>query len=511
MNAEIAATLRKSYFHLLALFALSVFALKLGLVQAFELNFFLFALILGLLGLSLVPKGEEPSLPMWLLYVAVGIALLVRIIPYVGNSVPLGYDPGLHKFLFEHPFGEQWLEGMYPLLFTLVMGGLERITGSWFLLVPLFAALSVLTAVVLYVVVRRLFGHTPGILAALLFAVSVAQFETYWFHYYKNVAGILLLLLSFLYFERAERLNWRLILLGGTIAGVHQVAFFIFGMTYFVWVMLDVRAWRGRRFQAAFAGGVLIILVAMLCNIDRVTTFLLPQAGWVAKGVVSETGGGTFFDFDKYFFYTVFFLPFALTGFLHCWRRHVPLAIATAVTAAVVLLEFFFHNRMIIYLDVFMIVYAALGIVVLVRARPVYGRAVAGGFLALSLVLVVLHAYAARPLISQQEFNEIRALEGYMEPDASIVVTDRQYSPWIKGWVGRPVIAPGLFDENIMTQAQWNEFWRDEGARARYLNLYKQPLYLHVGERQRPLEPGACFTLVHDGRTTLYRYGCEET
>jgi hypothetical protein len=124
---------------------------------------------------------------------------------------------------------------------------------------------------------------------------------------------------------------------------------------------------------------------------------------------------------------------------------------------------------------------------------------------------MVMHALDSEPLIAQQEFEEIQSLDQYLEENATVVVTDRRYSPWIKGYVGAPVIAPGLFDENLMDQTQWNDFWYNSTSRPGYLNLYKEPLYVHVGSRQGQMTFDDCFSLVHNGTTKLYSYTCGAT
>ena len=72
-----------SYFHLLALFVLAVFALKINWLSSLELNFVWFAILLGLFGIALTPVMRKVRVPHWLLYVALVLALLVRILPYI--------------------------------------------------------------------------------------------------------------------------------------------------------------------------------------------------------------------------------------------------------------------------------------------------------------------------------------------------------------------------------------------------------------------------------------------
>jgi hypothetical protein len=397
---------------------------------------------------------------------------------------------------------------MYPTLFAAVMGGLNAVFGSYFLLVPLFIFLSALTGLVLYYVVKKVYGRDAGILAALIFMVSVAQFETFWYNYYKNVIGIILLLLSFLYFE-SENFNWKLVIMGALIAGTHQVAFFIFGMTYFFYVVAQMHNWKTIKFRNDVLVGIAIILAALVVNFDRITEFLLLQASDVAVSIAEFSGGaGSFFDIRTYFFFTLPFIPFAITGIWHYGRKNIPILIATVVCAVMVLFEIFFHNRMIIYLDIFIIIFASLGLIVLMETKALYGKVITYGFLILFLVLMVMHAYGAKSLISEQELSEIEGVT--IEKDATILVTDKYYSSWMKGYVDANIVAPGLFDDQRMNLTDWRQFWRGEN-RENYMKLYENPIYIHVGSKQPQYTFNDCFTLVHNGTTKLYKYVCGAT
>ncbi len=268
--------IRNSYFHLLILFILAVFLLKISFLQISSLNFVWFAVILGLFGWSLNKKKKPVDISFWLLFLAFFVVVFIRIIPYIGNSVPLGYDPGLYKFVFEHPFGEQWTLKMYPMFFSLVMGGLNLIFGSWFLLVPFFIFLSSLICLILYYVVKRLFNQSIGILAALIFMVSITQFQTFWWCYYKNVLGIILLLFSFLYLDKGgQGFKWKLILIGGLIGGIHRPALFIFGLTFVIYALFQIK--KKDYFKNYILNGVAILILVLLFNFDRIGVFLLPQ------------------------------------------------------------------------------------------------------------------------------------------------------------------------------------------------------------------------------------------
>ncbi len=219
-------------------------------------------------------------------------------------------------------------------------------------------------------------------------------------------------------------------------------------------------------------------------------------------------GAGTFFDVKDYFYFSLPFIPFAITGLVHYWKKNKLLLIALVITALMVLFGLFFHNRFIIYLDIFIIIYAALGFYVLIQNRRIYGKLIVYGFIGLFLVLIFIHSLNSKPLISEEEFFEIKKINHLVEDHALVMVTHSAYSPWFKGWVHRSIIAPGMFDENLMGEVEWIEFWQDVN-RGKYIGLYEKPLYIYVGEKQPQYEFNeTCFKLLNEKEKRFYNFIC---
>jgi hypothetical protein len=314
--------------------------------------------------------------------------------------------------------------------------------------------------------------------------VSIAQFQTFWWNYVKNICGLGLLLVSYLYFEDNKRINWKLILIGGLIAGFHRPAFLIFGLSYFIYVMLDVKKFKSLKFRNAVINGILIIVLALVFNIDRIFTYLLPGVLMTANSIVSSGGGGTFFNLMDHFYYSIPFIPFAITGFLKFWKKNIPLALGALISSLIVFLNLVFYNRFIIYWDIFVIIYAALGFYYLMKNKKIYGQLIFYGFILLFLVLISIHAFNAKPLISETEFNTIKSFDSILPLDAVVMSTSSSYSPWIKGYVHREVIAPGLFTNNPWDRSEWQDFWSDDILRFNMLSELNKTIYIYQGKRQ---------------------------
>lgn len=492
--------LASSYAHLALLYVLVVLLLQANWLISSDLNLLLFAVVLGALGLALKGKRKQLGLPSWLVFVAFGVAVLLRAIPYFFTSVPLGYDPGLHVYAAESPFGGEWLKGAYPLPFVLFSWASNLLFGSDFHVTWLFVFLSAATVFAVYFALNRLFDRDTAVVGALLFLVSIAQYQTFWYNYYKNVFGIISLLVALVYLPTMGRLNWQLILFGTLVAISHNAALFIFGLSYIAYIIVHGRNWTYLR--ASLLNGAAIVILFFLLNFDRVREYILPQLYWSARGVIEGGGAGTFFDASAYLLYMLPFIPFAISGLLVNWRKY-ELSIPALISLLVVVFGLFFHNRFIIYLDVFVILFGAVGVVSLIRARPRYGTAVVAVLFVASLTVTALHAYDSAPLISDEEFARIQTFDSILPADATLVSTDKYYSPWLKGYVHRDLIAPGLFEPG-KTEEEWISFV--SGDRTTFLNDKPRPLYVFVGEEQPQYDfSDSCFEARDTG---LYEYVC---
>lgn len=497
-----------SYFYLLSVFVLVVFLVQLKIIPEFFLNYTLLGIIIGFFGIALYSK-EKVQISHYLLFGALILVLVTRIIPYFSEAVPLGYDPGLYKYLFENPFAAEWLKGMYPLLYSIIMFVLNFLLGEIVTIYILPVILSLLICYVLYYVVKKLFSKEAGLIAAVLFAVSITQFQAYWFAYYKNMIGIMLLLISLLLISDKKRFNLSLILIGGIIAGIHRPAFFLFGLTYLISFLIDLKGIKSKQFWSCILNGSSIILLAIIFNFDRIKEYLFSGLIAVGDSVANLSGGsGTFFGIESYVLFTLPFIPFAITGFLKYFKKHRELTIASLIVLIMVIFQLFFHNRFIIYLDIFVIMFASLGFIELMKSKKIFGYILLSVFVLISILLILSHASNSNALISQQEFNEIKSFNEILPENATILVTDKYYSPWLKGYVYRTVYAPGLFEDINMNRDDWLNFWTGV-KREEYLNDFNKPLYIHVGERQKQYSfEEDCFKQIFGGKCKLYEFTC---
>ena len=103
--------------------------------------------------------------------------------------------------------------------------------------------------------------------------------------------------------------------------------------------------------------------------------------------------------------------------------------------------------------------------------------------------IMINNAIDQKPLISKTELNVIKELNTLIPQHSFLMATDSYYSPWLYGYSGRDVIAPGLFSHNKWTRRQWENFWfGSKESRNQLLDQYDRPVYLYIGERQKPVK-----------------------
>ncbi|MBI3160025.1 MAG: glycosyltransferase family 39 protein [Chloroflexi bacterium] len=500
----------------LVLYGLRAFGL--GVPDSFNLWFI--ALILGLLGLALTETADkQPQLSRVWVIGAFLFALAIRSLPYIDNQVPLGFDPGLYKALFERPNDAVW-SGIYPLPFTLLMHGLTAIFGFTIVNIPIFILVTSLTALVLYREGRRLFGQDAGIVAALLFSVSITQFDLFQLNYYKNAFGIIFLVFALHTLDDANRLNWGLILLGTLVAGMHQLALALFGLAYALHWLMRFRetSWRERLWVAA--NGFIILGLTLLTNYDRVDVYIFGQASRFLRSVSEIQLGGTanagqYLDTIVYFNFNAPLLALGLPGLLRA-RQSRSLVVATLVLAAIIGLKLFFYRRFLIYFDIFLILFAAIGWLGLFRSSGLtsggaWGRWAAMAVLVLMGVHVANRSLDTKPLIQAEELAEIDALDTLLPPEASLLTLDPSYATWAVGWTGFEIIAPTMLNDDY-SAVEWQMFRRSEtAARLQFLEVFPRPLYLLVSLEDSNLTPfqPECFQEIRLEYFAVYEVICE--
>ncbi|MFW5746869.1 MAG: hypothetical protein ACOCWQ_04965 [Nanoarchaeota archaeon] len=492
--------LRRTFLQLLIVYVLVVNLFYWGILPRTALHLGLFAVVLGGIGgAALSPKRSRKHLPLWLVFAGIALFTLIRVISYDGSPVPLGYDPGIYKLSIEHHFAGMSTEIAFPQGFLSLTDTLLALGySSWEILVPVFIIFQICLLLGVYLATKAWLGRDAGIVATLLMSVSVTQFQTFWYLYYKNVVAIFLLSVA-VYLMKERENDIALVLIGGMIGGIHRPTFLLFGLIYLV----DM-AFRSRQhFWRDAVVGACTLLIAVLFSLHDVFGLIAAPLRDLASG----TGPGTFFSLADYQLLTLIYIPFAVIGtvILLRTRAYSPILSWATIGLLIVFGKLFFYNRFIIMLDIAVLMLAAYGIVVLLLRHRWIGSIALTLLLISSSALVSQKMLSQGPMISDAELEVIESLQTLPE-NASVVATDSYYSPWIFGYSARRTIAPGLFSANRWNLSGWQQFWQGD---IRMLSEYEGPLYLYSGaKRPFPADHECLEPLWERAGSHLYRYVC---
>lgn len=521
-----------SYLQLVVIFLILVL-LKEWNVLVIPVNYQLFIPVLPLLAVPILIRFKpavEKHLPPLSLVVVVAflLALSLRLLPFAHSAVPLGYDPGFYKYATELYAAALpqipeaglaiWLKEMHPQAPFILSNAIHILTGTdaFQFITFLFSFLGALLVFAVFVVTRELFGQRAALVATVLYAVSYTQYSTFTMFYYKNVLGLMFLLLAIYSLEKKK---FGLMALMFAALGIfHRPEFLIFALVLIPYFILHRR--QG-------------IVLAVLGTAVLIAPFYLLrwEANWgvLLSGVIQTTvtniqtgeglGSGTFFNLNTYATVALAYLPFSLVGltYLAIRRKWNSMMFYFLINSIIVLFRLFFYNRLIIPLDIAVVILAGVGInYTLLHNGELWKRVV--GIAALILLLVtsglqtVNTANNIRPLVNEKQLEAIEQIKEYAEEDAYVLGTSYD-APWLLGWSERKVIAPGLFEWNVHTKDEWLSFFetKDPLTAKEFLDVYDGPIYIYYSKNwgnYLGLEKfqGGYFQKVYDDGAVVYKY-----
>lgn len=494
--------------------------IAVGFVYKYDLYFNLFALLISVFGISLIKKEElKSSIPKYahisIFILAIFLILLFRFIPYIDNSIPLGYDTGLYKYGIEKGLTnlDKWIiNGMEPG-FLYLMTALHKIFSTDFLLIYGFIFFSLLLGLSIYLFSKEYFGKDVALFSILIFAVSLVQFKVFTYLYYKNIIGLSFIFLSF-YFLKKEKTEW-FILFGILVGIIHRPSFYIFGLSYFIYAFtspLKDKKYNYNKLLFNVLYGSIILIVALLFYIGNFWPSIINVLPWVVTSFVEPGNSpGTFISFFEYQFSVLFYLPLALLGLFYLIKnkKFDVFFFYTVLTAMIVYFQFFFFNRFIIFLDIALIVLSAIGASVITEKKSM-------GFLVLAILiissgLVTFNASdKAVPLITENQLSLIQDLSSNVEEDAMLMTISSQYSPWVLAYGDRRAITPGLFDEDKWNKSDWDFFisTQDKEKTKELMSVYPSNIHIYLFAGNKDFKNPCFEEYLVKGKDKSFKYVC---
>ncbi len=529
---------QNSFIQLLIIYIILLGIFALGFLSEYTLHMEIFAVILGILGISIISKTSEDQkegkfLENKTLYYSLIIFLLLlillsRAIPYIGNDIPMGYDTGMYKYAIEYGLQNQdlWvLSGVEPG-FLYLMTLLNLFLSTDFILRWLFILFNVLLGFSIFLTTKEYFNKKTALIALTIFTFSIIQFKVFEFMYYKNIIGIILFLFSAYFIKKEKKMLF--VLSGVLIAIIHRPTFYLFGLSYLIYALssplnFNTKKYNKKLLLTNIILGISILVISSLFYIGKFSPAITNLIEPVFIGFI-QTGEspGTFISFKEYQFTTLAYLPFAIIGFFYLARKKEfnLLFLWTLLSAIIVYFQFFFFNRFIIFLDIGLIILASVGLSKLIENKKKLNLALFYILLVILAFSFTLYAFNSKPLINQNELTTISYLSNIPQ-EAYAVSTSSYYSTWIQGYSNRRTIAPGLFDYDTHNAQQWSTFWSTsnyEEAKS-FLSDYNKELYIFIGEKQADnlnkflnLKDNTCLSLFYENpvnpKNKIYRFKC---
>lgn len=520
--------LKNSFWQITLIYSLLVLAMSIGFLWKYSLQMSLFALIIASLGIFVLKTDKEIKINYKIHYFLFSIAIifiaLLRVIPYLGNSVPIGYDTGIYKYGIEYGLQnlDNWVHqgGMEPG-FLYLMEIFKLFFNTAFILKGLFIAFCVLLGVGIYFVSKEYFGKETGLIAVLIYAISLIQFKTFQYMYYKNIIGLILALFSIYFLEKSKvkkHFIYPFVIFGGFLGAIHRPTFYIFGLSYLLYAFASPyksKSYNLKQLKNNILYGLLMLVIAGLFYLGKFREAILVIVKPVLNAFV-QTGEspGTFINFFTYQYSTLAYLPLGILGFLALIKnkKFNMLFFWALITAVIVYFKFFFFNRLIIHLDIALIILATYGLKLLWESNKKLSIVILSLLLISGGYQIYQESINTKPLIDNEELSLIQSLNS-TEPNAFVMSTDSYYSPWVLGYSNRRTIAPGLFDYDTHNYEEWYQFWTtNDDYTNKFLSVYPKPLYLFIGKYQRmDMEKfnNSCFSLINQQNGSyIYKYLC---
>ena len=95
----------------------------------------------------------------------------------------------------------------------------------------------------------------------------------------------------------------------------------------------------------------------------------------------------------------------------------------------------------------------------------------------------VTTANDVRPLVNEQQLEAVEWIRENAEDNAYVLATSND-APWVLGWSGRRVIAPGLFEWDVHNKDEWFSFFSTKSPEVakEFLDVYDSPIYIYYSK-----------------------------
>tara|TARA_Y100000310_G_scaffold218027_1_gene219162 strand:+ start:887 stop:2296 length:1410 start_codon:yes stop_codon:yes gene_type:complete len=448
------------------------------------------------------------------------LALLAKFLaPLFLYDVPLGYDPGMYRYLFLTyaesfrsfsmpellPWAKEYPPGLFFILSPFVAVGfpVDAVIGwVW----NIFAV--ILAATLAWVTAQRK-GKIAGSLVLLMALLSVAYYDGFVGMYYKAFAALFFTVLT--YHLMQNRSSWFLLTAFLTVI-THQQTGLILALALTIWWTLQLRYyWKDPWYRRITLLASLIALVAVVIYLPQWERAIWSPLKSIFLLRGENAPAGAFPDAMFYLRTTGVLLLLGVVGFIRSFKheRGSLWQLSVIVCAVFILLRLVFYKRFFLQLDFFLMPFAASTVVWLWFNFKHIGVRTLIVLLLGAQTFVSFQAMQLRvPEIQQRHLTAIQQVSTTIPEEASVIVLENISGPWLRGWrLSGQVGAPGLFDYPGWTYSDWELFIDGTNAdRKTLLSGLEGDVYFLVtptftgfyGERAKKIFDDPCLSRVEN-------------
>ncbi len=409
-------------------------------------------------------------------YLLISIAILfllaligIRFSSYMTSDIPLWYDHGIYRTFFmmlenQLPYIQLWQLPMriketyepFSGLFYITSQSILWINADNFLL-RWVAVLHIIVSIFIYLLLKK-YNKTTALIWVLLYITSIVQYQVFRRGYIKQMMGVLFIITAYYLIEKKSyRLLIPILIWLFTSNRAGWIFFLLSFVIYKIVIYIKHKSWTYKDILTVLIAWVWSIIIYRPILQEQVFAMFGPMFGQIFIWDKS----GTFFDKSQYFVYNIILLSLSIL-WLIIWIskntfKKIPIEIIWfAIGILRVGLQLFFYNRMLGYLDIFVIIFAAYGLSYLLQSPKKIWKYIGISIYVLQLIFFARYVDRTNfPLVIEKEFETIKQIPTMISSDAKIMVTGRKYSAFMMWYASYDTIAPWLFDLDTWTEDQW--------------------------------------------------------
>lgn len=429
----------------------------------------------------------------WLIIALAALLFYKFFRPLFVFDVPLGYDPGMYRYLFvKHaqnglPFDlsglPAWVRqhpiGLFLFASPLINLGVpaDWLTG-W-----IWNLFTVLLAFIFARTLRIRFGPKTAAVTLLMVLLSQAYYDGFTAMYWKAYLALLWMVLAFGCLDKKSW--WAALFVFLCLITHHQTGLLLALVLGSQWLYWSFTAWRTRTWQTVTLAGALCLAATVIFYLPiwqnaivRVLGYLFTQAG-------NSAYGGSFPDLSFFIKTNPVLLGLGLGGLvLYIIKNEKTInawLLSVFWSGAFVFLRLYFYKRFFLYLDFFLLPFAAYMSVYLWDKKAVIWKISLTVFIIIQLVLTHQATLKRVPIIPGQELKTIKTFSEALPENAYLLTIENNSPFWVQGWnPDMQVGGPGLLDMP-WTYQQWEQFiYGNHEQRAILLSQLPGPVYLYA-------------------------------